>query len=227
MHQFISRGDTAPLNYLILSDLTHIVAELFGQVVIPQTVLNELQSTQAPDKVREWFAQRPDWLVVREVQHEDPTLAHLDPGEREAITLAQELQADLILLDENRGRREAISRGFNITGTIGLLEEASKPGSYDKVTIIRSSRGREPMHAIKIQVIVPENRELKITLPPKVPPGSAEVIVLVPEQEAKGSNVTEVLRLVDEWRATHPGRRSKEEIDRYLEEERASWGAEE
>ena len=83
------------------------------------------------------------------------------------------------------------------------------------------------MHAIKLQVVVPENRELTITLPLEVPPGSAEVIVLVPEQEARGSNVTEVLRLVDEWRATHPGRRSKEEIDRYLEEERASWGAEE
>jgi len=60
-------ADTTPLNYLILIDLTHILSELFGQMVIPQAVLNELQSPQAQDEVREWFAHRPDWLVVREV----------------------------------------------------------------------------------------------------------------------------------------------------------------
>jgi predicted nucleic acid-binding protein len=124
-------ADTTPLNYLILIDLTHILPELFGQVVIPQAVLNELQSPQAPDEVREWFAHRPDWLVVREVRQEDPTLAHLDPGEREAIALAQELQADLLLLDENLGRREAISRGFNIAGTVGLIDRAGERGLID------------------------------------------------------------------------------------------------
>jgi predicted nucleic acid-binding protein len=128
--------DTTPLNYLILIDLTHILSELFGQVVIPQAVLNELQSTQAPDQVRQWFARRPDWLVVREVQQGDATLARLDPGEREAITLAQELQADLILLDENRGRREAISRGLNVTGTIGLLDRAGARGLIDVPTAV-------------------------------------------------------------------------------------------
>jgi len=124
-------ADTTPINYLILIDLIQIVSELFGQVVIPQAVLNELQSTQAPDKVRQWLAHRPEWLVVREVQQADPTLAHLDPGEREALTLAQELQAELILLDENRGRREAASRGFNITGTVGLLDRAGARGLID------------------------------------------------------------------------------------------------
>jgi predicted nucleic acid-binding protein len=116
------------------------LSELFGQVVIPQAVLNELQSTQAPDKVRQWLAHRPDWLVVREVQQGDPTLAHLDPGEREAIALAQELQANLILLDENRGRREATSRGFNITGTIGLLDRAGARGLIDMPTAVARLR---------------------------------------------------------------------------------------
>jgi len=51
--------------------------------------------------------------------------------------------------------------------------------------------------------------------------------VLVPNQEPEGSNIEAILHLVDEWREKHPGRRSKEEIDRYLEEERASWGNDE
>ncbi len=48
-------ADTTPFNYLILTDLIHILSALFGQVILPQAVLNELQSTQAPDKVRQWF----------------------------------------------------------------------------------------------------------------------------------------------------------------------------
>lgn len=109
-------------------------------MVIPQAILNELQAPQAPDEVREWFAHRPDWLVVREVRQLDPTLAHLDPGEREAIALAQELQADLILLDENRGRREAIDRGFNVTGTVGLLDRAGTRGLIDVPTAVSRLR---------------------------------------------------------------------------------------
>ena len=133
-------ADTTPLNYLTLIELTHILSELFGQVGIPPAVLNELRSPQAPDAVREWFAHRPDWLVVREVRQEDPTLAHLDPGEREAVTLAQELQADLILLDENRGRQEAIDRGFNVTGTVGLLDRAGARGLIDVPTAVAQLR---------------------------------------------------------------------------------------
>lgn len=83
------------------------------------------------------------------------------------------------------------------------------------------------MNAVKLQVIVPESRELKIILPPEVPPGAAEVIVLVPEQEPKESNLEVILHLVEKWRSEHPEHKSKEEIDRYLEEERASWGDDE
>jgi len=144
-------ADTTPLNYLILTDLTHILPALFGQVVIPQAVLNELQSTQAPDQVRQWVAHRPDWLVLRELQQEDPTLAHLDPGEREAIALAQELRADLILLDENRGRREAISRGFNIAGTVGLLDRAGARGLIDVRAAI--ARLREPSFRVSPRLL--------------------------------------------------------------------------
>jgi len=77
------------------------------------------------------------------------------------------------------------------------------------------------MQAYKLNVTIAEDRVVK--LPSDLPTGPAELIVLVPERESEGSNVEAMLRLIDEWRVKHPGRRSKEEIDRYLEEERASW----
>lgn len=124
-------ADTTPLNYLILIDLPHILRELFGQVIIPRAVLTEMQSPLAPNQVRQWLADLPEWLVVQDIQQEDSTLAHLDPGERDAITLAQELKADLILLDERLGRQAATERQFNVTGTVGILDRAAARGLID------------------------------------------------------------------------------------------------
>ncbi len=53
-------------------------------------------------------------------------LGLLDPGEREAILLAQELNADLLLLDDMKARRTATERGFAICFAAALaLSQAS------------------------------------------------------------------------------------------------------
>ena len=79
------------------------------------------------------------------------------------------------------------------------------------------------MNAIKLQVIVPESRELTITLPPDVPPGAAEVIVLTEAApEPLPGSWERIRQFLDRTPPAWPGR-TKEEIDRYLEEERASW----
>jgi predicted nucleic acid-binding protein len=55
----------------------------------------------------------------------------LGPGEREAILLAQELKADELIIDELRGRQEAVLRQMRVTGTIGVLRAAAKLGLLD------------------------------------------------------------------------------------------------
>src|SRR6201984_430665 len=58
----------------------------------------------------------------------------LHPGEREGIQLAQELHADLLLIDDRRGRLEAKRRAIPTTGTLGVLLEAQKRGLMDAET---------------------------------------------------------------------------------------------
>jgi predicted nucleic acid-binding protein len=58
----------------------------------------------------------------------------LGPSEREAIQLAQEQHADLLLIDERRGRAEALRRGLATTGTLGVLLAAAERGLVDAVS---------------------------------------------------------------------------------------------
>ena len=58
------------------------------------------------------------WCRVESAATIPPELMHLGNGEREAIALAEQLRADLILIDEGRGRRVAHQRGLSITGTV-------------------------------------------------------------------------------------------------------------
>lgn len=110
-------SDTAPINYLVLIDCAAVLHDLFQQVVIPGAVFQELSSPYAPDEIRVWCKSMPDWCRVETVKTVPPELMHLGAGEREAIALTEQLGAELLLIDEARGRRAARQRGLSITGT--------------------------------------------------------------------------------------------------------------
>ena len=55
-------------------------------------------------------------------------LGQLDPGESEAIALAAEIHADVVLMDEQAGRQEAVRRGLKVAGTLSVLDEAEQAG---------------------------------------------------------------------------------------------------
>jgi predicted nucleic acid-binding protein len=95
--------------------------------------VTELQDAEAPVEVRTWVGALPAWCAVRRpASLADPeTLAHLGAGEREAILLAQEVRAEVVLMDEQDGRQAARSRGLTVTGTLGVLERAAERGLLD------------------------------------------------------------------------------------------------
>ena len=119
-------ADTSPINYLILIKEIDILPKMYGSVVVPQTVREELVRASAPQLVRSWLDHLPIWLEVRSpVAVPDSSLAKLDAGERDAITLATELHADQLIVDDREGRREAERRGIPVMGTLGVLREAA------------------------------------------------------------------------------------------------------
>jgi len=124
-------ADTGPLNYLVLIGSVDVLKPLFGCVIVPEAVVRELRVAGAPAAVRRWIAQAPAWLEVRPDPPSDPTLGFLDPGESAALTLAQLMNADQLLIDDWAGRAEAARRRLRVTGTLGVLADAHRAGLLD------------------------------------------------------------------------------------------------
>ena len=123
-------ADTSPLHYLVLIQHEAILLALYKRVAIPPAVLADLQHSCTPDPVRAWAAYRPVWLEVRQPRQvlDARQFPRLGAGEREAIALAQELQAPLLLIDDADGCAEAERHNLTATGTLGILEAATIHG---------------------------------------------------------------------------------------------------
>lgn len=123
-------SNTSPISYLVLIEEDHILPGLFGTVVIPEAVEEELTHPASPQRLHDWMAEPPSWLRIEATPQAstEEDLTDLDMGERAAILLAERLAADLLLVDEKVAREVAEHRGLRITGTLGVLDAAAKEG---------------------------------------------------------------------------------------------------
>ena len=116
-------SDTSVITNLIQLGQLPLLKELFGHIIIPQKVFNEL--ARIPRQIE--IINEKAWMEVRQITdeaHFKKLTSTLDPGEAEAIVLAIELKADALLIDEKKGRRIAQKYGITITGLLGVLIEA-------------------------------------------------------------------------------------------------------
>ena len=120
-----------PINYLILIEEIDILTKMYGRVVIPRAVRDELLRPSAPEMVRAWIGQLPIWLEVHTpVNAPDALLVKLGPGERDAILLAGELRADQLIVDGRQGRHEAEKRGIPVLGHWAYCGKLPRLGSW-------------------------------------------------------------------------------------------------
>jgi uncharacterized protein len=123
-------SDTSAITNLAAIDHLKLLPQLYNQVTIPEAVYRELADVDPPVPGT-LEAQTASWLEVRKVINREAVErlqneVRLDPGESEAIVLALELNANLLLIDERRGRAEADRLGVKITGLLGILVEAKR-----------------------------------------------------------------------------------------------------
>ena len=57
-------ADTTPINYLVLIGKVDILPVLYGRILIPEAVCEELQHDRTPDAVRAWVQKPPAWLEI-------------------------------------------------------------------------------------------------------------------------------------------------------------------
>lgn len=121
-------SDASPL--IFLAQLGHLewLRAIYGGIIIPDAVWKEVTSKNAPDAKVIRAAERAGWMEIKSPGKPIPCEAsELDTGEREAIALAAELNA-LLIIDELAGRRIAKQLGLSVTGTAGVLLSAKLRG---------------------------------------------------------------------------------------------------
>jgi predicted nucleic acid-binding protein len=120
-------SDTSPLLNLEAIGRLELLSAVHGRVIIPESVLDELSALEGATTTWAGLA----WLEVRSVSDRrqvEILEASLDRGEAEAIVLGIELKADLLLIDETAGRREAQRHGLRVIGLVGTLLAAKQRG---------------------------------------------------------------------------------------------------
>jgi len=128
-------ANSTPLIALAKIDELNLLNDIYSQIVIPKAVYEEVAIL---GKGREGSAEiaKAKWVKVKDAREEKlKKLLQMEVGggEAEVIALAYEVNADLVIIDENIGRRIAKMFGLKVTGTIGTIIEAKKRGLLNNV----------------------------------------------------------------------------------------------
>ena len=126
-------SNTSPLSNLAIIGRVDLLRARYGRVVIPPAVAVELQAlTHREGRAAIQAAMNTGWLVTEPLPAESEAgrlRDSLDAGEAEAIALAAATAADVLLLDERRGRVVAREFGLKVAGVLGELLHAKLNGS--------------------------------------------------------------------------------------------------
>ncbi len=113
-------ADTSPLIALQQIGQLSLLQKLFGEILVPPAVAREAGPS---------LPELPAWIFVHGLEHtigSEVLRASLGSGESEALGLAMELNAGMVILDEKPARRLALGLGLPVVGTMGILLTAKQ-----------------------------------------------------------------------------------------------------
>ena len=118
-------SDTTPLISLMKASRLNVLATLFHEVLIPEAVFSELTANPRFQAEADQIRKAPYIKVVTVSEQKAVDILRrssgLDLGESEAIVFADDQKADVLLMDEAKGRKVAKAMGLYIMGTVGVL----------------------------------------------------------------------------------------------------------
>lgn len=126
-------SDTSPITNLAGIGQLDLLRQLYSRVTIPLAVYNEMVSVgkNVPGSME---VQSLNWIQTSVVKNTQSIAdiqsnqTNIDLGEAEAIILTIQMGADLLLMDERRGRAVAVNCGLKVVGILGILLQAKHDG---------------------------------------------------------------------------------------------------
>lgn len=129
-------SDTSPIANLLQIGQLSLLEAIFNEVIIPPAVQSELLELQR-FQIDLTELNAAIWIRVQALHSREgmsELLEVLDEGESEAILLAQEINADWILMDERTCTQKAEAMGLRPIGLVGVLIKAKEKGLIPQVT---------------------------------------------------------------------------------------------
>lgn len=130
--------DSSPLIHLARIGELELLRDIFEEVFVPEAVFRECV-IEGSDRDDAGKIKAASWIhitKIKDIELKKALNASLDEGESEAIVLALQEKADIILLDDYDAREFARIYGLKITGIIGILLKAKYTGRISSLSLI-------------------------------------------------------------------------------------------
>lgn len=127
--------NTTPLIALSHVRQLDILRKMYGEILIPQAVYQELSEKQE-SVCKKQVDNSLDWIHIEKIRNEMAKLMYktqLHDGEVEVMILAKEKSADIVIIDDANAKKHAKYLGLPVTGTLGVLIKAKKLGYIDEL----------------------------------------------------------------------------------------------
>ncbi len=126
-------SNTTPILSLLKIGKLSVLKDLYERVYIPFAVYEEIE--KGKEKPYYQDIKDVDWIEIRKIKSPKSRFyfMDLDKGEAEVLILANEMGADLVIIDEILGRRYAKKMELQLTGTLGILLKAKQRGFLPEI----------------------------------------------------------------------------------------------